>query len=164
MKVIYRRSEPEDTPQICNFWRVHWADDFVVVHGVIYRPASLQGFIALDGKEWVGLITYTFLDADCEIVSLNSLREGHGIGTRLIENVVAEAQQAGCRRVFLITTNDNLEALGFYQKRGFELVSIDRAAVNRSRSIKPGISLIGMHGIPIRDEIELEMTLEPRTA
>jgi ribosomal protein S18 acetylase RimI-like enzyme len=161
--IAYRRTGLEDLPQLRDFWRQHWGDDFIVAHGVIYRPDDLQGFIALDGTEWVGLITYTVLGVDCEIVSLDSLRAAQGIGTRLIENVVAEAQQAGCRRVFLITTNDNLEALGFYQKRGFQLVRVERGAVNRSRRIKPGISLIGMHGIPIRDEIELEISLEPHT-
>jgi GNAT superfamily N-acetyltransferase len=161
--IAYRRSEPEDLSQVRSFWREHWGDDFIVAHGQIYRPDGLPGFIALEGEQWVGLITYTFLKADCEIVSLDSLREGQGIGTHLILNVVMEAQRAGSSRVFLITTNDNLEALGFYQKRGFELVRVDRGAVDRARKIKPGISLIGMHGIPIRDEIELEMSLEPRT-
>ena len=142
------------------FWKEHWGGDFVVIHGTIYRPEELQGFIALDMVEWVGLVTYTFAGGECEIVSLDSLQAGQGIGSRLIDSVAGEARKAGCQRVFLITTNDNLEALGFYQKRGFELVEVDRGAVDRSRKIKPGIPLIGMHGIPLRDEIELEMALE----
>jgi GNAT superfamily N-acetyltransferase len=162
--IVYRRREPGDLSHIRSLWRERWGDDLIVAHGEVYRPDGLPGFIALDGEEWVGLITYTFLGASCEIVSLDSLREGQGIGTHLIQSVVMEARQAGCSRVFLITSNDNLEALGFYQKRGFELVKVNRGAVNRSREIKLGISLIGMHGIPIRDEIELEMSLEPRTA
>jgi ribosomal protein S18 acetylase RimI-like enzyme len=159
MAIVYRRSGPEDLPRLRSFWREHWGDDFMVAHGTIYRPETLQGFIALDEGQWVGVITYTFLDRDCEIVSVDSLREAQGIGTRLIENAVAEASRAGCRRVFLVTTNDNLEALGFYQKRGFKLVQVNREAVHESRKIKPGIPLIGKHGIPLRDEIELEMIL-----
>ena len=62
-------------------------------------------------------------DGECEITSLDSLREGQGLGTKLIDAVVEEARKQNCRRVFLITTNDNLNALGFYQKRGFEMVS-----------------------------------------
>jgi RimJ/RimL family protein N-acetyltransferase len=73
--------------------------------------------------------------------------------------VVEEARNQNCRRVFLITTNDNLKALGFYQKRGFELVAVHRGAVNVSRKIKPGIPLVGCNEIPLRDEIELEMVL-----
>ncbi len=159
MRVTYRPSGPEDLPQMRSFWKEHWGNDFVVAHGVIYRPENLDGFIALKDEQWVGLITYCRLPGECEVVSLDSLREGQGIGTRLIEKVVAEARQAGCKRVFLITTNDNLEALGFYQKRGFQLVRVNRGAIHESRKIKPGISLIGEHGIPLRDEIELEMLL-----
>ena len=73
--------------------------------------------------------------------------------------VMEEARNRNCKRVFLITTNDNLNALGFYQKRGFEMVRINRGAVNESRKIKPSIPLVGMNNIPLRDEIELEMRL-----
>ena len=70
-------------------------------------------------------------------MSLDSLQEGQGIGTNLVEEIIQEAREAGCQRLFLPTTNDNLRALGFYQKRGFELVSIRRGAVNEARKIKP---------------------------
>jgi DNA-3-methyladenine glycosylase I len=113
------------------------------VPGAIYRPEMLQGFIAEDGHEWAGLITCTFLGIGCKIVSLDSSEQGQGIGTRLIQPTVQAARQSGCSRVFLTTTNDKLEALGFYQKRGFELVRIRPGAVNESGKIKPGISLIG---------------------
>ena len=159
MSITYRRSGPGDLPQMRTFWKEHWGDDLMVVHGVIYRPEDLSGFIALEDEEWVGLITYDFLNHECEIVSLDSLREGQGIGSRLIAKVEAEARRAGCQRLFLITTNDNLRALGFYQKRGFELVRVNRGAIHASRRIKPSIPLIGEQGIPLRDEIELEMRL-----
>jgi ribosomal protein S18 acetylase RimI-like enzyme len=162
--IAYRHSRPEDLSQTRSFWRERWGDDFIVAHGVVYRPETLMSFIAFKERDWVGLVTYAFLDADCEIVSLDSLLQGQGIGTHLIQDVVSEAERAECKRVFLVTTNDNLEALGFYQKRGFELVRVHRSAVTRSRELKPSISTIGMHGIPIRDEIELEIVLEPRPA
>jgi len=148
-----------DLPRLRKFWRENWGDEFVVAHGVIYHPDTLDGFVAFDGDEWIGEVTYTFSDDECEIVSLDSLREGQGIGTKLINAVVDESKKRNCKRVFLITTNDNLHALGFYQKRGFELVAVHRGAVNESRKIKPGIPLIGMNNIPLRDEIELEMNL-----
>jgi GNAT superfamily N-acetyltransferase len=160
MSVSYRRSGVQDASLIRDFWIEHWAGDFVVAHGENYHPDGLEGFIALDGSAWVGLVTYKILGGECEIISLDSLREGEGIGSSLIEQVAREAKKAGCARLFLVTTNDNLEALGFYQKRGFELVRVNRGAVNRSRQIKPAIPLIGLHGIPLRDEIELEMTLD----
>ncbi len=157
--MFIRRLAKTDLPRLREFWKQNWGDEFVVAHGVVYRPDTLEGFVALDKHEWVGEITYNFCDDGCEIVSLDSLREGQGLGTKLIQAVVEEARKRNCTRVFLITTNDNLNALGFYQKRGFEIVRINRGAVNESRKIKPAIPLIGMNNIPLRDEIELEIVL-----
>lgn len=158
--IMIRRLTPHDLPRLRQLWKQNWGDEFVVAHGVVYHPDALDGFIAYDGPEWVGEITYSFADGECEIVSLDSEREGQGLGTRLIQAVVEEAHKQDCRRVFLITTNDNLNALGFYQKRGFALVKINRGAVNESRKIKPSIPQIGMNNIPLRDEIELEILLK----
>ena len=154
-----RRLTQDDLPRLRQFWKENWGDEFVVAHGVVYYPDTLDGFIALDSNEWVGEITYAFSGSDCEIVSLDSLREGQGIGTKLIQAVFDEARKQNCRRVFVITTNDNLNALGFYQKRGFELVKINRGAMIETRKLKPGIPLIGANNIPLRDEIELELSL-----
>ena len=154
-----RRLTVNDLPRLRAAWKENWGDEFVVAHGAIYYPDTLDGFIALDGDEWIGEITCTFSENVCEIVSLDSAREGMGVGTMLISKVVEKAREKKCRRIFLITTNDNLNALGFYQKRGFELVAVHRGAVNESRKIKPGISMIGANNIPLRDEIELEMLL-----
>jgi len=156
---MLRRLTHDDLPRLRQFWKENWGDEFVVGHGVVYYPDGLDGFVVIDGKEWVGLITYTFLGEDCEIVSIDSKREGQGIGTKLMDAAVEEARKKKCRRVFLVTTNDNLNALSFYQKRGFELVKINRGAVSGSRMIKPSIPLIGMNNIPLRDEIELEIRL-----
>jgi len=154
-----RRLKQSDLPRLRQFWKENWDDEFVIAHGVIYHPDTVDGFVAFDGDEWIGEITYHFSENVCEIVSLDSLREGLGIGTMLINKAIEEARAKGCQRIFLITTNDNLHALGFYQKRGFELVAVHRGAVNESRKIKPSIPLIGNDGIPLRDELELEMNL-----
>lgn len=158
--ITLRRLTRDDLPRLRQHWKEYWGDEFVVAQGVIYHPETLEGFIAVDSHEWVGEITYTFSNGDCEIVSLDSLREGQGIGTKLIDAVLEEARKQNCGRVFLITTNDNLNALGFYQKRGFELVRINRGAINESRKIKPSIPLLGMNDIPLRDEVELEIMLK----
>ena len=154
-----RRVTPEDLPRVRAFWRERWGDEFVVAHGVTYRPEGLDGYVIEEREEWVGLVTLAFADDECEIVSIDSLREGTGIGTQLIEKAAEAARARDCRRLYLITTNDNLRALAFYQKRGFELAALHRGAMERARRIKPSIPLIGENGIPLRDEIELEMSL-----
>ncbi len=157
--VSIHRLTAADLPRLRQFWKERWDGEFVVAHGTIFHPENVSGFLALDGNDWVGLITYTFLDTDCEIVSIDSLRENEGIGTALIEKVVEEARANQCRRVHLTTTNANLRALGFYQKRGFCLSTLSPGAVNEARKLKPSIPLIGENNIPLRDEIELEMLL-----
>lgn len=131
----------------------------MLVHGDVFRTDQLDGFVTEEQGQWIGLVTFCVSQAGCEIISLNSLKEGQGIASRLTQKVIAVAREGKCRRVFVSTTNDNLHALGFYQKRGFELAAIRRGAVNESRKIKPQIPLTGYYDIPIRDEIELEILL-----
>lgn len=154
--IATRPVEPGDRGWVEGLIRERWGADVVVAHGQIYRPADLSGLVAVDAGQRVGLLTYRVDGAACEIVTLDSLRPGSGAGTALIEAVRRTALDAGCSRLWLITTNDNLHALGFYQRRGFALVAVHRNALERSRELKPGIPLVGENRIPLRDEIELE--------
>jgi ribosomal protein S18 acetylase RimI-like enzyme len=151
------------TPADAGWIRQHvtdrWRAETIVAHGEVFRPHELPGFIALWDGEPVGLVTYRVDGDGCEIVTIDTTRPGSGIGTRLIETVKEVAEQARCRRLWLLTTNDNLHALGFYQKRGFSLVRVHVGAANVARRLKPSIPLIGFQGIPVRDDIELEMRL-----
>jgi GNAT superfamily N-acetyltransferase len=154
-----RRSSQNDLPRLRQFWIEHWGGEEMITRGNVYTPEELEGFVIEEGDEWLGLLTFVIKNGECEVISLNSLREGQGIGSKLIDQAIEEARTRGCQRLFLITTNDNLNALGFYQKRRFEIAVIYRGAVNESRKKKPGIPLVGYNNIPLRDEIELEMSL-----
>ena len=154
-----RRLTQDDLPRLRQFWIEHWGGEEMIARGNVYRPEQLEGFVVEEAEEWIGLLTFLVKDGECEVTSLDSLREGQGIGSKLIDRVIEEARTQGCKRLFLITTNDNLNALGFYQKRGFEIAAVYRGAVNQSRKRKPGIPLVGYNNIPLRDEIELEMSL-----
>ena len=155
--ISVRQLTVDNLPQLQQFWIDPWGGEEIVSRGKIYRPQQLEGFVVEDNHEWLGLLTF-FVDGDeCEVTSIDSLREGQGIGTMLLNKALEEACKRDCKRIFLITTNDNLNALGFYQKRGFEIVAVYRGALNESRRLKPGIPQIGMNNIPLRDEIELEL-------
>lgn len=154
-----RRLSANDIPRLRQFWIEHWGGEEMITRGKVYRPEQLEGFVVEDGKEWIGLITFAMEEGECEVTSLDSLRESKGIGSKLLEQVLQEARARGCKRLFLITSNDNLNALGFYQKRGFEIAAIYRGAINKTRKSKPGIPLVGYNNIPLRDEIELEIML-----
>jgi ribosomal protein S18 acetylase RimI-like enzyme len=157
-----RRLSRDDLPRLRQFWIKHWGGEEMIARGNIYRPEQLEGFVIEEDEEWIGLLTFLVKDGECEVISLDSLRQGQGLGSRLIDQVIQEARTQGCRRLFLITTNDNLNALGFYQRRGFEIAAVYRGAVNESRKRKPDIPLVGYDNIPLRDEIEVEMLLRAR--
>jgi ribosomal protein S18 acetylase RimI-like enzyme len=90
---------------------------------------------------------------------MNSLLEKTGIGSALISEVRNHAENHNCRRLWLITTNDNLNAIHFYLGFGFRLAAVHRNAIENSRRLKPGISTLGYNGIPILHEIEMEYSL-----
>ena len=109
----------------------------------------------------MGLLTYTIDGDSCEIVTIDAMVERRGVGSLLIAAVEDAARDAGCTRLWLITTNDNEGALGFYRANGFELVAVHEGAVARSRELKPSIPLVNEAGVPIQDEIEMERRLPP---
>jgi ribosomal protein S18 acetylase RimI-like enzyme len=155
--------EEKDRDWVMEVINTHWGEDFVVLDGEIFYPYLLPGFIA-DSKntESVGLVTYQIRGDVCEIITLNSLIENRGVGTKLIDAVVNEAAESGCNRLCLTTTNDNQQAIEFYRNRGFRLKEIRKGAVARAREIKPTIPELSPQGIPICDEWEFIMDL-PRT-
>jgi GNAT superfamily N-acetyltransferase len=108
----------------------------------------------------VGLATFELSGPECELVTLNAFRAGQGIGSALLDRVTQAAAAHGCRRVWLVTTNDNLAALGFYQRQGMRLVAVHPGAVDEARRVKPTIPVTGDHGIPLHDELELELRLD----
>ena len=148
----------DDGDWIAQFITERWGAEFVADHYEVFHCRDLPGFVAFEADDKVGLLTYKIVAGDCEVVSLDSLRQCMGIGTGLIDAVKAAAAESGCKRLWLVTTNDNMNALRFYQKRGFVLVKINRNAIEFARNLKP-VPLVGADGIPLRDEIELEMML-----
>ena len=146
-----------DRPWVSRLLEEHWGASEIVTRGKLRHSDRLPGFCARIDGQVVGLATYYILSKQCEIISLDSLVEGKGVGSALIFAVKEAAAAAGCERLWLITTNDNTPALRFYQKRGFRLAALHRHAVDRARRLKPTIPLVGVDGIKIHDEVELEL-------
>lgn len=130
--------------------------------GELVDPTQLPGFIALLDGQRAGLASYAVRGDECELVTIRSLRAGRGIGRALLDAVRDAAIEAGCTRLWLITTNDNLRALELYQRWGMEIVAFHRHAVTEARRhLKPSIPQHGAQGIPIAHELELELRLQP---
>jgi N-acetylglutamate synthase-like GNAT family acetyltransferase len=136
-----------------------WGAEIILVHGETFCPADLPGFVAeMEGKT-AGLLTYRIQADECEVMTLNSWQTDQGVGSALLEVTRQVAKQAGCHRMHLTTTNNNLHALRFYQKRSFVISAVRINAITESRKLKPEIPPFDKEGLPIRDEIELEMKL-----
>ena len=142
------------------FLRGH-GSEVIAVHGELFAPVELPGLVAWEGPDRVGLLTYRMEPGACEVMSLHSDRRGIGAGTWLLVEAARVAREAGCARLWLITSNDNTHAFRFYQRRGFHLAAARPGAVDEARrTLKPSIPETGNDGIPIRDELELELSLE----
>jgi tRNA pseudouridine38-40 synthase len=138
-----------------------WSVPVVARLGQLIDPTGLPGFVALLDGEPAGLATYAVRGEECELVTIRSLREGRGVGRALLDAVREAAIEAGCTRLWLVTTNDNLRALELYQRWGMEIVAFHRHAVTEARrNLKPTIGERGTHGIPIAHEFELELRLQ----
>jgi GNAT superfamily N-acetyltransferase len=145
--------------EVLSFIAAQWGGFTMILRGETVDMTKVNGVCAYLGSELAGLITYRISGKALEVTSFDSLVENKGIGTALVSRAIAIAKDTGCKRVQLITTNDNVKALLFYQKRGFDMVKINRNALDVSRKLKPSIPTIGENGIPLRHEIEMEMTL-----
>jgi GNAT superfamily N-acetyltransferase len=141
-----------------------WGSSLIVSRGRAYRLSELTCLLAVDGEQWLGVAAYRLAGDEAELVLLEAFERRRGTGTSLLEAVAQAARGAGCRRLWLVTSNTNLDALRFYQRRGMHLVRVWPGAMDRSRELKPEIPLVGDYDIPLRDELELEMLLSDSAA
>ena len=159
MAVRVRPVEPADRPLVDAFLH-DWNADVVARRGELVDARRHAALLAEEDGRPAGVLTYVIGAPDCEVLTLHAADPWRGAGTALLREVERIAREAGCRRLWLITTNDAVDALRFYQRRGFRLVAVHPGAVDESRArLKPRIPETGAHGIPLRDELELELPL-----
>lgn len=157
---IGEAKSPYEVAWLEKLWDDEWGGRVMVSRGKSYHLHSLTSFLAYDDNMLpVGAITITCHEKQAEIMSLNALVEGQGIGTGLLIKAEHYVASQGIRQMVLITSNDNIRALAFYQKRGYRLSALYPGAVDEARVVKPSIPLLAKNGIPIHDEIELEKFL-----
>jgi GNAT superfamily N-acetyltransferase len=128
--------------------------------GRLEYPLDHPALVAERDGALAGVLTYVIGGEECEILTLHAVERWAGVGTALVEAVERVATGRGCRRLWVLTTNDNVDALRFYQRRGFRLAELHPGAVDDSRArLKPELPAVGDHGIPLRDELVLEKEL-----
>ena len=161
MSITVRELSDDDRAWAASFLTAQAGSPQQAAHGQVHQADEQPGFIASRGDENFGIATYVITGDECELATLYASSRYSGIGTALLEALKSHARRAECRRIWLVTTTDNIDALRFYQRRGFRLVKVHGGAVDEHRRmLKPKIPETGEHGIPIRDELELELWLD----
>ena len=159
LRIVPGAADPVGKAWIAERLREAWGSPEIVSRGRLRDASRLPAVLCHEGEELVGLATFEIAGDQCELVTIDAFHPGGGVGTALLNAVAEEARAQGCRRLWLVTTNDNLGALRFYQRRGLRLVAVHPGAVDDARRLKPAIPRLGRDGIPIRDELELELAL-----
>ncbi|MFI7487546.1 GNAT family N-acetyltransferase [Micromonospora echinaurantiaca] len=160
--VRVRPAGPEDRAAVDALHEREWGGPYVIAHDTRFDLRTLPTLVAVDGAgAVVGALVHRTDAEGLEVVSVVAATPGGGVGTALLAAAAEAARAAGAARLWLITTNDNLRALRFYQRRGLRLVGVDRGAVDRARRLKPSIPTVGEDGIPLHDELILELRPAP---
>ena len=163
MPIEVRQATESDIAYVERSLTTAFSSTLVAVHGELIDASTLPAAIAWADGAPAGLLTYRITTAEgdgaeWEVVSIAADRPGSGAGTALLSWIQETATRAGAARIWLVTTNDNIDALRFYQRRGFDLVRVHRDAVTRARLLKPTMPL-SSNGIPMRHEVEFELRI-----
>ena len=157
--MIVRPLADDDRPALRALLEAEWGLPVVSISGVHDDPSGLPGFVADDGAGPAGFVTIRIDGADCEVLTLNAVAEGQGIGRALMDAARAAATEAGCTRLWLMTTNDNVRAIAFYQRWGMDLVALHRNFADTVRAAKPDVTTTSPDGIQFRHALEFELLL-----
>jgi len=159
MSFRIRAKATSDGDELAAKWTERYGAPNIVSRGHEHHPLMLEGFVAEENGRMSGALTIARLGDEMEFVTLDSFAENMGIGTALLEAAVTLARDEHMLRLRLVTTNDNIRALRFYQRRGWRMAALHLDAVDAARKIKPEIPALGDHDIAIHHEIEFEITL-----
>lgn len=156
---IHRLENTDYRDSIAAYLRYFWGGPMVVTLGNLYDTSDLPGFVAEGDGALLGAVLYRLRHDECEISALFSLVQGIGVGTKMLNAVIDTAKKSNVRRIWLITTNDDTQAIRFYQRYGFKLKAVHIGAFETTRRLKNELPSLGNDNIPIEHEFEFELLL-----
>jgi GNAT superfamily N-acetyltransferase len=139
--------------------RLRWSGGALMLRGKIVHPKDVEALAAYHDGRLAGVATWRLEGPVIYLATLNNITEQRGVGVALLEAIMTLARDKGCGLLRVLVTNDNLNALGFYQRRGFRIIAVHPGAIDTIRALHPSIPTMGANRIPMRDEIELEIEL-----
>ncbi len=145
----------EDVETIEEMVKLFWGDPKQLMFNQSFIVTEYPAIVVKNNGKLVGFISYTPFDDDAVLIlALGILPQfqGCGIGKELVAHIEKIAQKQGHQRLLVVTTNDNLPALAFYQRIGFQLYEVvPNVVAQKLGGLYPGIA-----DIPIRDELRLQ--------
>ena len=160
MTLTIRDKVVADSDWIADAIASEWGSCVIVSRGRLHQTDKLTAIVAERDGRAAGLLTYRIDENELEIVTVQAFAKRAGVGTALLLSARKKAEQAGCRRMWLVTTNDNVTAMAFYKAMGMSLTAVHIGAITEARRLKPEIPAIGANGVPIQDEHEFELLLQ----
>ena len=137
--------------------KLFWGEDEQLTFGRKFTVSSLPAYIAEVKSKVVGFVAFAPVGDALIIAALGIVPEYQncGFGRKLVEQVEKEAQKRGKKKLLVSTSNDDLPALAFYQRDGFQIFAVEPNVIAE----KHGRILGGIGGLPIRDELRLRKIL-----
>jgi ribosomal protein S18 acetylase RimI-like enzyme len=158
--LTFRAYSADDEPWATELLEADLGGRFQARRGSVIDVLDADALVAERGGVPVGLLAFRTAGDDVELAALVVSERGRGIGSALVDAFLVTARERSHRSAWVVTTNDNLDALRLYQRRGFRLAALRAGAVDEARRrLKPSIAAVAENGIPIRDELELVIDL-----
>jgi ribosomal protein S18 acetylase RimI-like enzyme len=134
-----------------------WGEEEQLSFDRKFDAIGLPAYVAKVRNQVIGFISFAEADDTIIIVALGvqPKYQGSGVGTSLIAKVEAEAKRQGMSKLLVSTSNDDLPALAFYQRLGFQIYEVKPNVIAE----KHGKILEGIGRLPIRDELRLQKIL-----
>lgn len=155
MNVVVRPADPDDPDQqawLRDAYDADWEGPTMTIDGVDHSLLGQPTLVAEEGGELCGYLVYERQLQGTELLAMAAHPRGQGVGRALVRALVEQTDAT----ITVVTTNDNTDALAFYQRCGFRITAVRIGAVDRSRVVKPEIPMRGEHAIEIHDELVLE--------
>jgi ribosomal protein S18 acetylase RimI-like enzyme len=155
--VMVREATDSDRAAARELFQRDFGRTRIVAFGEVMDIESMPALVAVLYAEPSGALAYRLLGDSLHIVALatDPMWQRSGVGGYLVAEAELIARKLKLGRIVVATTNDNLPALHFYQRRGYRMTELVASSVVAHTHQE----IAGFAGIPVRDEIRLEKRL-----
>lgn len=140
--------------------KTNWGSTSIVYSGMVYDLNTLKGIALKNNDIIVSILFYQVINKELNIILLESFVKRKGFGRIILQKIKEISKGNKYKRIIVTTTNDNIDAIKFYQLNEFDIIEVKFNAVDLSRKIKPEIPSVGNYGIKIKHELIFGFDIE----